>query len=71
MWWSMRLSPARGVRYLLSVAFVSVLMLPVQIGNAQVPASLYWFNWLTSQGLGALQSAVVDGTLRGPGRPPR
>lgn len=68
MWWSMRLSPARGVRYLLSVAFVSVLMLPVQIGNAQVPASLYWFNFLTSQALGALQ-AVVDGTLRGPGGP--
>lgn len=68
MWWSIRLSPARGVRYLLSVAFVSVLMLPVQIGNVQVPASLYWFNWLTSQGLGALQ-AVVDGALRGPGGP--
>lgn len=68
MWWSMRLSPARGVRYLLSVAFVSVLMFPVQIGNAQVPASFYWFNFLTNQALGALQ-AVVDGTLRGPGGP--
>lgn len=68
MWWSMRLSPARAVRYLLSVAFVSALMLPVQGGNAQVPASLYWFNWVTTQGLGGLQ-AVVDSAMRGPGGP--
>lgn len=68
MWWSMRLSPMRGVQYLLSVAFVSALMFPVQVGNAQMPASFYWFNFLTSQALGALQ-AVVDGTLRGPGGP--
>lgn len=66
MWWMMRLSPVQGARYLLSVAFVSALMLPTQVGNAQVPASFYFFNWMTTQGLRALQS-VIDGTFAGPG----
>lgn len=59
-------SPTRMLRYFLSLIFFVVLMHPIQVSNAQVPWSFFYFNKVTTDVLGLLQK-VIDKSIKTPG----